>query len=295
MADSTVLAQQFEEHRGHLRTMAHHMLGSATDADDAVQETWLRLSRADAAGIANMRAWLTTVVSRLCLDALRTRKARREDAADYGQSDLSPSLIAGTIGHVDPEHEALVADEIGPALLAVLERLTPSERVAFMLHDVFEVPFDQVAPIVDRSPDAAKMLASRARRKVRGASTPLDADQIAKRKVVSAFLAASREGDFRTLLQMLDPDAVLRADAAAAQMGGPEEIRGGRNLAEFFTGRAAAARIGLVDGVVNAMWAPGGNPRVIFDITIANGLVTGIELVADPARLSQMDVVILDS
>lgn len=290
MADHNVLAHRFEEHRVHLRSMAYHMLGSTSDADDAVQETWLRLSRVDAAGIKNMRGWLTTVIGRVCLDALRARKARREEPAGIAPDCLSPALVAGRANHDDPEQQALVADAVGPALLVVLDLLSPAERVAFVLHDVFEVPFDLIASFVDRSPDAAKMLASRARRKVRGASTPLEPDQIVKRDLVSAFLAASRDGHFHLLLEMLDPEVVLRADNAAIQMGSPAEIRGARDLAEFFSGRAQAARMALVDGVVNAMWAPGGNPRVIFAFTIEHGLIIRIELLAEPTWIRQLDV-----
>jgi RNA polymerase sigma-70 factor (ECF subfamily) len=284
------LAERFEENRTHLRSVAYRMLGSRSEADDAVQEAWLRLSRSDTTGVENLRGWLTTVVARVCLDMLRSHRARREESLEAGGTDA----VAGREGGRDPEHEALLADSVGLALLVVLETLSPAERVAFVLHDMFDLPFDEIAPIVGRSPTAARQLASRARRRVQGASAPRDADRTRQREVVDAFLAASRAGDFEALLRVLDPDVVLRADAVAVQMGAPEEVRGVTEVAKTLSGRARAARPALVGGAVGLVWAPGGEPRVAFGFTIAEGRVVAIDLVADPEGIRRLEVLVLE-
>ena len=282
------LAERFEEKRAHLRAVAHRMLGSASEADDAVQEAWIRLSRSDAGEIENLGGWLTTVVARVCLDQLRTRGSRREEPLDVASEQRPP------MDHViDPEHEAVVGDSIGLALLVVLETLAPEERLAFVLHDLFAVPFDEIAPIVGRSPAAARQLASRARRRVQGADA-LHGDVARRREIVAAFLAASREGNFEALVSLLDPDAVLRADAAAVAMGADELVRGARSIAETLSGRAKAARLALVDGAPGAVWAAGGRPRVVFEFDIVDGTVMGITLVADPHRLDRIDLAVLE-
>ncbi len=284
------LAERFEESRTHLRTVAYRMLGSRSDADDAVQETWLRLSRSDTSGVENLRGWLTTVVARVCLDLLRSRKARPEESLGA----QVPEPIVRREDGIDPEHEALLADSVGLALLVVLETLAPAERVAFVLRDMFDLPFDEIAPIVGRSPTAARQLASRARRRVRGAATVPAADVTRRREVVDAFLAASRRGDFDALLALLDPDVVLRADRAAVLAGASGEVRGAAAVAGTFSGRARFAQPALVNGAVGAVWAPGGRPRVVFGFTITRGKIVDIDLVADPERLCQLDLVILN-
>jgi RNA polymerase sigma factor (sigma-70 family) len=283
------LAQRFEAHRAHLRAVAYRMLGSAGEADDAVQEAWLRLSRADTSDVANLGGWLTTVVARVCLNMLQSRKSRREEPI----GDRLAEPAAGRQDGVDPEDEALLAEGVGLALLVVLDTLTPAERLAFVLHDLFDVPFEEVAAVVGRSPAAARQLASRARRRVQG-SAPPDTDLARQRAVVDAFLAASRGGDFDALLAVLDPEVVLRADPAAVRMGVAGEIRGAAAVAQTFAGRARAARPALVDGAAAAVWAPGGRPRVVVGFTIAEGRIVGIELLADPERLRQLDVTVLD-
>lgn len=284
------LAERFETNRTHLRAVAYRMLGSRSEAEDAVQEAWLRLSRADTSDVENLRGWLTTVIARVCLDMLRSRNSRREEALDAHPPESS-------VGHndgIDPEREALLADSVGLALLVVLETLAPAERVAFVLHDMFDLPFDEIAPIVGRSPTAARQLASRARRRVRGAAAVPETNRTRQREVVDAFLAASRGGDFEALLALLDPDVVLRADRAAVQAGAPSEVRGAAAVAGTFAGRARVAQPALVDGAVGLVWAPGGRPRVVFGITIVSGKIVAIELVADPVRLAGLEVVVLD-
>ena len=223
------LTQQFEANRTHLRAVAYRMLGSVSEADDAVQEAWLRLNRTETSSVENLGGWLTTVVARVCLDMLRSRKSRREEALE---GPRVPEPIVGPADGVDPEHEALLADSVGLALLVVLETLDPAERLAFVLHDMFAMPFDEIAPIVDRSPAAARQLASRARRRVRGAAPAPDPDLERQREVVDAFLAASREGDFDALLAVLDPDVVLRADGGAVRADLSKEVRGAQEVAE---------------------------------------------------------------
>ena len=290
MVDRDWLAERFEGHRGHLRAVAYRMLGSASEADDAVQEAWLRLDRADTSDVQNLGGWLTTVVARVCLDMLRARRSRREEP--HGAQPPEPTL--GDEGGIDPEREALLADSIGPALLVVLETLAPAERLAFVLHDMFAVPFDEIAAILGRSPDAAKMLASRARRRVQGAAAVPDTDLSRQRAVVDAFLAAARGGDFEALLAVLDPDVVVRADRAAVRAGASREVRGAAAVAGTFSGRARFTRPALVNGAAGAVWAPGGRPRVVFGFTITGGKVVGIELLADPERLRELDLVVLD-
>jgi len=289
MDEHVWLAERFEENRTHLRAVAYRMLGSLSEADDAVQESWLRLSRSDTSGVENLGGFLTTVVARVCLDMLRSRRSRREEPLD----EHLPKPVVSDADGTDPEHEALLADSVGPALLVVLDTLAPAERLAFVLHDMFAVPFDQIAPIVGRSPDAARQLASRARRRVHGATVP-DADLTRQRTVVDAFLAASRDGDFDALLALLDPDVVLRADNAAVQAGASKEVYGARAVAATFAGRARAARPALVNGVAGAVWGPGGRPRVVLDFTMSDGKIVAIELLADPERLRRLDLAVRD-
>jgi RNA polymerase sigma-70 factor (ECF subfamily) len=288
MSEHDWLAERFEAQRTHLQTVAYRMLGSRSEADDAVQEAWLRLSRSQARAIDNLGGWLTTAVARICLDMLRSRRSRR--GAPMGPHVPEP-VVSQEAGS-DPEHEALLADSVGLALLVVLETLTPAERVAFVLHDVFAVPFDEIAPIVGRSPTAARQLASRARRRVQAATLP-DPDRSRQREIVDAFLAASREGDFDALLTVLDPNVMLRSDPAAVQTGASREVLGARAVAETFAGRARFAQPALVDGAAGAVWAPGGQPRVAFRFTIMDGKIAGIELVADPERLSLPGFVVI--
>jgi RNA polymerase sigma factor (sigma-70 family) len=295
MGEQDWLAKRFEENRTHLRAVAYRMLGSPSEAEDAVQEAWLRLNRSDTSGVDNLGGWLTTVVGRVSLDMLRSRKSRREEHLEERPDRDLPDPVAGPGDAIGPEHEALLADSLGPALLAVLETLTPTERVAFVLHDVFGVPFGEIAPVVGRSPNAAKMLASRARRRVRGGASTPEADLARQREVVGAFLRASREGDFSALLAVLDPEVVLRADRAAVRLGASGEVRGAQKVAETFSGRAQAARPALIDGAAGAVWAQGGRPRVVFGFTIAGGKIVGIDMLAEPARLRRLDVTLLEN
>jgi RNA polymerase sigma-70 factor (ECF subfamily) len=251
------MAERFEENRSHLRAVAYRMLGSVNEAEDAVQEAWLRVSRSDASDVHNVGGWLTTIVARVCLDVLRSRKARREEPLE-----VDPR------GGADPEDEVVLADSIGLAMLVVLEALTPAERVAFVLHDMFEVPFEDIAPIVKRTPVATRQLASRARRRVRGADVAT-ADRARHRQIVEAFLAASRGGDFSALLNLLDPEVVLHADAGVVQMGAPAEVRGAAAVAQTFAGRARTAQLADFDGEPGLLWAVGGVPRVRFRFKFA--------------------------
>jgi RNA polymerase sigma-70 factor (ECF subfamily) len=282
------LAERFEQNRTHLRAVAYRMLGSQSEAEDAVQEAWLRLSRSDASGLENLGGWLTTVVARVCLDVLRSRKSRREEPEDA----QGPEPIAASDG-TNPEQDSLLADSVGLALLVVLDTLDPAERVAFVLHDLFAVPFEEIAPIVGRSPAAARQLASRARRRVRGTDAVPDADGARQREVVAAFLAASRHGDFQALLAVLDPDVVVRADGAAQRIGAAQEVRGAEAVAAFFKGRARGARAALVDGVAGAAWVVRGRPRVVFGFTIEGGKIVAIDLLAE--GLDEVDVEMLDA
>jgi len=287
------LAQRFEAHRAHLQAVAFRLLGSTTEADDAVQDAWLRVSRAGASGVENVGGWLTTVVSRVCLNMLESRRSRREESLDAH----APAPVVRGAGGSDPEQEALLADAVGPALLVVLDTLEPAERLAFVLHDVFGVPFDEIATIAGRSSVAARQLASRARRRVQGTASAPPADRARQRAIVEAFLAAARNGDFGALLALLDPDVVLRADRAvvAAPRASlcPTTI-GATAVAKTFSGRAQGAQTALVDGTVGAVWASGGKPRVVFDFTIVSGKIVAIDLLADPDQLQQLDVEILD-
>jgi RNA polymerase sigma factor (sigma-70 family) len=289
MTDRDWLTEQFEANRGHLRSVAYRMLGSQAEADDAVQEAWLRLNRADTTEVQNLAGWLTTVVARVSLDMLRTRKTRREAAIDA----LPAPVVERAAETAGPEHQAELADAVGPALQVVLEMLTPAERLAFVLHDLFGVPFDEIAVILDRSPDSARQLASRARRRVRGASPTEEADRERQREVVSAFLRASRGGDFEALLKVLDPDVVVRADATSVKMGSEPEVRGATAVLNTFLGRAVGAQPAIINGVPGAAWAPGGKLRALICFTVADGKVVAIDLVADTERFDQLDIELL--
>jgi RNA polymerase sigma factor (sigma-70 family) len=281
-------AGRFEEHRAHLQAVAYRILGSFSEAEDALQEAWLRISSSDPSDVENLGGWLTTIVARVCLNMLSSRKSRREDLVGAPLSMLVTARDEAT----DPERQALLADSVGLALLVVLDTLTPSERLAFVLHDMFDLPFDEIAPIIERSPAAARQLASRARRRVKGAAAP-GVDPVRQRAIVGAFLAASRGGDFDALLALLDPGAALRADRAAVHMGASKEVRGSAIVAENFMGRLRGARPALINGAAGAVWAPGGQPRVVFAFTIRRERITAIELIGDPERLSHLDLAIL--
>jgi len=287
MTENDLLAERFQENRTHLRAVAYRMLGSVSEADDAVQEAWLRLSRSDTRSVANLSGWLTTVVARVCLDMLRSRRSRKEESL----GTHGPHLVVSHDDGTDPEHEALMADSVGLALLVVLETLGPAERLAFVLHDMFAVPFDEIAPIVGRSPAAPRQLGSRARRRVQGADRAGEGDLARNREVVDAFLAASRNGDFETLLALLDPDVMLRADSAAVRVGALSEVRGAAAVAETFKGRAQTAQRALVNGAPGAVWAPGGQLRVAFAFTITQGKIVAIDLLAEPEILGQVELV----
>ncbi len=283
------LAERFEEKRTHLQAVAFRMLGSLSEADDAVQETWLRLSRSDTSGVENLGGWLTTVVARVCLDMLRSRASRREEPLG---GPLPEPAVSGEMSG-DPEDEALLAESVGLALLVVLGTLAPAERVAFVLHDMFAVPFDQVAVIVGRTPAAARQLASRARRRVQGADAVAAGNQSRQREIVDAFLAASRGGDFEALLVLLDPDVVLRADHAGVRMGAPAEVMGVAAVAGTFSGRALAVRPALLSSIPGAVWVQGGEPRMVFSFRINDGKITGIDMIADPERIGELDIDVL--
>jgi len=287
------LAERFEEQRPRLRAVAYRMLGSLSDADDAVQDAWLRLSRADTSEVENLDGWLTTVVARVALNMLRSRKARREEPLDVRVPDPILDRADGT----DPEHEALLADSVGLALLVVLETLSPAERLAFVLHDMFAVPFDQIAPIVDRSPEAARQLASRARRRVQGEHTVPDADLDTQREVLDAFLAAARDGDFEALVAVLDPDVVLRADLGPLPTGGFREVRGAAAVAGqalTYSRLGLVVRPALVNGVAGAVSMRDGEPFSVGAFTVRGGRIAEIDILADPARLRLLDLTILD-
>jgi RNA polymerase sigma-70 factor (ECF subfamily) len=284
------LAEQFEANRTHLQAVAYRMLGSLSEADDAVQESWLRLSRSDTSGVENLGGWLTTVVARICLDMLRSRNLRHEEPLEASVS----GPITSREGGIDPEQEALLADSVGLALLVVLDTLNPAERLAFVLHDVFAMTFDEIAPIVERSPTAARQLASRARRRVRGATKVKDADLTYQREVVDAFLAASRAGDFDALLAVLDPDVVFRHDLTAVPAGASKVISGAQAVAKQFSGRARGARSALVNGAVGVVVASRhGRLFLVLNLTITHGKIVEINVVANPARLRQLRFVVL--
>jgi RNA polymerase sigma factor (sigma-70 family) len=285
------LAKHFEEHRPRLRAVAYRMLGSLSEADDAVQEAWLRLNRTDAREVENLGGWLTTVVARISLNILRSRKARREEPLDGGLPDPLVDRADG----IDPEHEALLADSVGLALLIVLETLSPSERLAFVLHDIFAVPFDHIAPMVDRSPEAARQLASRARRRVRAERTVPDADLETQREVVDAFLAAARDGDFDRLVAVLDPDVVLRVDFGPVR--GSREIRGAAAVARQARGYARMGldmRPALINGVAGGVAFLHGEPFSIGAVTVRNGKIVELDFLNDRERLRGLDLTILD-
>ena len=291
MADQQLLAQRFEEQRGHLRAVAYRMLGSLAEADDAVQEAWLRLSRSDTSEVVNLAAWLTTVTGRICLDMLRSRTARREDPLNVHLPDPVISYDDGG----DPEHEALTADAVGLALLVVLETLTPAERLAFVLHDLFGVPFTDIGPIVGRTPDAAKTLASRARQRVRSGSVEPDTDLRRQREVVDAFMAAARDGDFGALVELLDPDVVLRADmGTAAPADFTLLIRGAAQVAGralLFSRPGVSSRHALVNGAAGLLSWQDDKLVAVLGFTIAHGKIVTIDVLADPERLSRLGAV----
>jgi RNA polymerase sigma-70 factor (ECF subfamily) len=298
MGAPELLAERFERNRGHLRAVAYRLLGSVNDADDAVQETWLRLNRSDARDIVNLDAWLTTVVSRVCLDMLRSSRLRREELLE------DPVAEESIGGEPDPEHDAVIADSISSALLVVLETLTPAERVAFVLHDMFDLEFDEIGPIVGRSTDAARQLASRARRRVHGASVEAERDPARHREIVDAFLAASRGGDFAALVALLAPNVVLHADAAAVQAaaarqakGAPKlgpETQGANEVAQVFAGRAKGAQPALLDGMVGAVWVHGGQPLGAFRFAVVDGQIARIDIITERSALQQLEIKVLD-
>jgi RNA polymerase sigma-70 factor (ECF subfamily) len=285
------LAEQFENNRTHLRAVAYRMLGSLPEADDAVQEAWLRLSRSKADAVDNLGGWLTTVVGRICLDMLRSRKQRREDALD----DHAEPVAGRASGERDPEQETLLANSVGLALLVVLETLDPAERLAFVLHEMFAMPFEEIAPIVGRSTEAARQLASRARRRLHGSKSIPEADLARQRTVVDAFLTAARGGDFDALVELLDPDVVLRSDArASTPRGTPTEYRDRELIAKLaMTGGARAAQAALIDGEVGVVVAPRGKLLIVLRFTVANGRIAEMEAIAEPDRLAGLEIAVL--
>jgi RNA polymerase sigma factor (sigma-70 family) len=293
MDEREQLAEPFEEHRTRLRGLAYRMLGSLSEADDAVQEAWLRLSRSDTSEVENLGAWLTTVVGRVSLNMLRSRRSRREEPLGV----RVPEPIVGRADGTDPEHEALLADSVGLALMVVLETLAPAERLAFVLHDMFAVPFDEIAPIVDRSPAAARQLASRARRRVQSESTVPDPDLDTQRKAVEAFLAAAREGDFEALVAVLDPDVVLRADLGPVPVGG-RELRGAAAVAGqalTYSRLDLRVEVALVNGAVGSVTTRAGELFAVGGFTVRGGRIVEMDILADPARLRQLDLTALES
>jgi RNA polymerase sigma-70 factor (ECF subfamily) len=293
MDERTWLAERFEGNRPHLRAVAYRMLGSLSDADDAVQEAWQRLSRADTSAVENLAGWLTTVVARVCLNMLRSRDNRREEPLDV----RVPDPIVGPEPGVDPEHEAVLADSVGLALLVVLDTLTPAERLAFVLHDMFAVPYEEIAPMVDRSPVATRQLASRARRRVQGRAPVPDPDLARQREVVDAFFAAARDGDFDGLVAVLDPDVVLRADGGAARTRPTVMLRGARAVAEnaSLAGKLArSVRPALVNGAAGAVVIVNGTPFAVMGFTVADGRVVAIDILYDPQRLAGLDLTLSD-
>jgi RNA polymerase sigma factor (sigma-70 family) len=291
MDDGNWFVEQFEKNRGHLRGVAYRMLGSLSEADDAVQETWLRLSRSDAGNIQNLSAWLTTVVARVCLDMLRSRTAQAEEPLETHLASVAKKPSTR-----DTEQETLLADSVGVALLVVLDRLKPAERLAFVLHDVFAVPFEEIAAIVDRTPEAVRQLASRARRRVQAKESDVSVNLSEQRKVVDAFLTALQNGDFEGLVAVLDPDVVVHIDPAAGAPGAPRELRGARNWAHgavAFSHVARFAQPALIDGSVGIVVAPQGKLSRVLRFTIANGRIVQAEIIAEPARLRELDLAVL--
>ena len=288
------LTERFEEQRSRLRSMAYRMLGSGSEADDAVQDAWLRVSRADTREVDNLNAWLTTVVARVCLNMLRRRSTQREVPLENAGQAVTTSRSEGS----DPEEEAVLADSVGLALLVVLDMLTPAERLAFVLHDMFAVPFDEIAPMLDRSPAAARQLASRARRRVTGVGPAAEADLTRQRRVVDAYLAAARDGNFEDLLALLHPDVVLHADRAAGPTPNSVVIRGARQVARGATlagDRARFTQPALVDGAVGLVMAPRGKLALVLAFTIVDDLITQIDVIADPERLHALELGVLDT
>ena len=289
MDDADGLTRDFETHRAHLRAVAYRMLGSLAEADDAVQESWLRLARADTTDVQNLRGWLTTVVARVCLDMLRGRAARREDPLEA----RLPDPIVGPADGTDPERHALLADSVGLALLVVLDTLSPAERLAFVLHDIFAVPFNEVGSVMDRSPAAAKQLASRARQRLRGATAASTVDPRRQRQIVDAFLAAVHDGNFDALLAVLDPDVVLRADAGKGPMGPSQVVRGATAAASQvlrFAPLARLARPVLVNGTPGLLATSNGQPLSLLAVTIRDDKIVEIDVLADPERLNKLDL-----
>jgi RNA polymerase sigma factor (sigma-70 family) len=286
MDELSWLAERFEQDRAHLRAVAYRMLGSLSEAEDAVQESWLRLARADTSGVDNLSGWMTTIVARVCLDALRSGRARREDL-------VAQDALITREQAIDPEEEAVLAESVGLALLVVLDTLAPAERMAFVLHDMFAVPFEEIAAIAGRSPAAARQLASRARRRVQGTASVPEVDLVRQRQVVDAFLAASRAGDFDALLGVLDPDVVFRSDAVAAR-GGPSDVRGAPEVAAEFLGRAGVARAALLNGALGVLVAPRGRLLLVLNLEFAGGKIAAIEAIGDPTRLNRIDVAVVD-
>lgn len=291
MDEKKSLAGQFEANRAHLRAVAFRILGSRTEAEDAVQEAWLRLNRTDIGDVDNLGAWLRTVVARICLDMLRSRKLRREDPMDDSESDL-PSE-SGTASY-DPEYQLALADSVGLAMLVVLETLGPAERVAFVLHDMFDLPFDDIAPIVGRTTDATRKLASRARQRVQGTPVSPEADRARQRRVIEAFLAASRDGDFEALLSILDPEVVFRADEAATRLGSEAELRGPEAVAIHFKGRARGAKPATLDGALGVLVESHGKMLLVLRVTLKGDRIIGIDAVADAESLTGLEVNVLD-
>jgi RNA polymerase sigma factor (sigma-70 family) len=291
------LAQRFEENRTHLKAVAYRMLGSMSEADDALQEAWLHLSRSNTSGVENLKGWLTTVVARVCLDMLRSRRSRREELLGDPLGTHVPDPIVSPGDGTDPEQEALLADLVGLALLVVLETLTPAERVAFVLHDMFSVPFEEIAPIVGRSPAATRQLASRARRRVQGAAISPEADLAHQREIVDAFLAAARDGEFDALVAVLDPEVVLRSDGGVVRPGVSVVVRGARAVAEqalTFSRLFPFVRPALVNGAAGVVVAPRGRPFSVMGFTVARGKIVEIDVLADPVRLEQIELAVLD-
>jgi RNA polymerase sigma-70 factor (ECF subfamily) len=292
VGDRDWLAERFEEQRPRLRAVAYRMLGSASEAEDAVQDTWLRLSAAGTSEVENLAAWLTTVTARVCLNVLRSRKHRREDPLDVELADPVVSPEAGS----DPEHEALLADSVGLALLVVLDTLAPAERLSFVLHDMFAVPFEDIAPLIEKTPAATRQLASRARRRVQGQAPAPGTDGARQRDVVSAFLAASRGGDFEALVSLLDPEVVLRADKAAGPTPSPLFFRGALAVARgagAAAGRARVSELALVNGAAGLVMASEGRLSVVLSFTVVAGRITEIDVIADPDRLDGVDLAVL--
>lgn len=289
MRQDSWLAARFEESRPHLSAVAYRLLGSREEADDAVQESWIKLSRSDPAKVENLTGWLTTIVARVCLDMLRSRKARPEEPAGAQIPEPRPDPSQAAL----PDQQALIADSIGTAMLVILDTLSPPERVAFVLHDIFGVSFEEIAPVIGKTPAASRQLGSRARRRVQGTGHAPPSSNSRQRAIVDAFFAASREGRFGALLALLDPDVVLRGDAAAIAAGKPATISGAQEVAQMFCGRARGAQQALIDGQAGLVWAPGGKPRVVFALHVDGDVITRIDLIADPGHLASLELLIL--